>query len=147
MSTSSHASDQAQGPAGPLTVLVYSDDPKTREQVLLAIGRHPASDLSAIDYLELDDSAAVVAAVDEGGIDLAILDGEAAPVGGIGLCRQLKNEVRRCPAILLLIGRRDDRWLAVWSQADGAVPHPIDAMALVDTAVDLLRSAPRRAAV
>src|SRR3954447_6920954 len=139
MSTASHASDQAQGPARPLTVLVYSDDPRTREQVMLAIGRHPASDLPAVDYVELGDANAVVAAVDDGGIDLAVLDGEAAPVGGIGLARQLKNEVRDCPLILLLIGRRDDRWLAVWSQADAAVAHPIDAMALVDTAVELLR--------
>src|SRR6185369_9026811 len=102
MSSASHATDQAHEPAGPLTVLVYSDDPKTREQVVLAVGRHPASDLPAIDYVELDNADAVVAAVDDGGVDLAILDGEAAPVGGIGLCRQLKNEVRDCPAILLL---------------------------------------------
>jgi DNA-binding response OmpR family regulator len=127
-----------------LTVLVYSDDPKTREQVRFAIGRRPASDLPRIDYVEFASADDVVAAVDEGGIDLAILDGEAAPTGGIGLCRQLKNEVRRCPPVLLLTGRRDDRWLAVWSQADAAVPHPIDALALVDVVVELARSLPRR---
>jgi DNA-binding response OmpR family regulator len=130
-----------------LTVLVYSDDPKTREQVMLAVGRRPATDLPRLDYVDLDQSEAVVEVIEDGGVDLAILDGEAAPVGGMGLCRQLKNEIRHCPAILLLTGRRDDRWLAVWSQADGAVPHPIDAMVLVDTVVDLLRSVPRRAAV
>jgi DNA-binding response OmpR family regulator len=132
--------------AGPdtLTVLVYSDDPKTREQVRLAIGRRPASDLPRFGYEEYASSDDVVAAVDGGGIDLAILDGEAAPTGGIGLCRQLKNEVERCPPILLLTGRRDDRWLAVWSQADGAVPHPIDALALVDAVVELARSMPAR---
>ncbi|MFL6138309.1 MAG: hypothetical protein ACJ74O_10965 [Frankiaceae bacterium] len=134
-------------PAAPLAVLVYSDDPRTREQVMLAIGRHPTSDLPPVEYVELDTSEEVVATVDEGGIDLAILDGEAAPVGGIGLCRQLKNEVRSCPAIMLLTGRRDDRWLAVWSQADGAVSHPIDAIELVDAVVELLRSVPRLAAV
>jgi DNA-binding response OmpR family regulator len=134
-------------PAQPVTVLVYSDDPKTREQVLLAVGRRPASDLPRIDYVEFADGDSVVAAVDDGGIDLAILDGEASPTGGLGLCRQLKNEVRECPPILLLTGRRDDRWLAVWSQADGAVPQPIDAMLLVDTVVDLLRTAGRRSAV
>jgi hypothetical protein len=39
--------------------------------------------------------------MDAGGIDLAILDGEAVP-GGMGLCRQLKDEVVRCPPILVL---------------------------------------------
>jgi DNA-binding response OmpR family regulator len=157
MSTAEHASrpqgEDATAPAEPatpaepaaLTILLYSDDPKTRDQVMLAIGRRPASDLGPVEYVECDLADVVVEIVEGGGVDLAILDGEAAPVGGMGLCRQLKNEVRRCPPILLLIGRRDDRWLAVWSQADAAVAHPIDAILLVDTTVDLLRSAQRRA--
>ena len=32
------------------------------------------------------------------GFDLLILDGEAAPVGGMGLCSQLKDEIYRLPA-------------------------------------------------
>ena len=67
--------------------------------------------------------------MDAGGIDLAILDGEAVP-GGMGLCRQLKDEILRCPPILVLIGRPDDAWLATWSRADGAVSHPIDPIRL-----------------
>jgi DNA-binding response OmpR family regulator len=160
MSTASHAtehppasgaaSDVAAGPAapapepaGPLTVLVYSDDPKTREQVLLAIGRHPVSDLPSIRYDEYDDSEAVVATVDEGGVDLAILDGEAAPTGGMGLCRQLKNEVRRCPPILLLTGRRDDRWLATWSLADTTLVRPLDPVTAAETVAQMLRDRSR----
>ena len=143
MSTGDRAADRAGEPAAAepsLTVLVYTDDPKTFEEVRVALGRRPAADLPRLAYQELSSSEAVVEAVDEGGVDLAILDGEAAPTGGMGLCRQLKNEVRRCPPILLLTGRRDDRWLATWSQADAAVPHPIDALVLVDAVVALLRS-------
>ena len=44
----------------------------------------------------------------------------------MGLCRQLKDEIVRCPPILVLTGRPDDAWLATWSRADGVVPHPID---------------------
>ena len=73
--------------------------------------------------LEVATQAAVITAMDAGGIDLAILDGEAVP-GGMGLCRQLKDEILRCPPILVLIGRPDDAWLATWSRADGAVSHP-----------------------
>ena len=36
--------------------------------------------------------------LDAGGVDLAILDGEATPTGGIGLSRQLKNELPGLPA-------------------------------------------------
>ena len=36
--------------------------------------------------------------IDAGGVDLAIFDGEAWPTGGLGLCKQLKDEVARLPA-------------------------------------------------
>lgn len=151
MSTGEHPTDHArpaaagaEAPEPDLTVLVYSDDPRTREQVRLALGRRPASDLPRVSYVEHDSADAVVDDIDAGGVDLAILDGEAVPTGGMGLARQLKNEVRSCPPILLLTGRRDDYWLATWSQADAAVSHPIDAMELADAAVALLRSVHRR---
>ena len=67
--------------------------------------------------------------MDAGGIDLAILDGEAVPAGGMGIARQLKDEIYRCPPMLVLTGRPDDGWLATWSRADAAVPHPIDPIA------------------
>ena len=76
--------------------------------------------------------------MDAGGIDLAILDGEAVP-GGMGISRQLKDEVLRCPPILLLIGRPDDAWLATWSRADGAVSHPVDPVRLPAVVAALLR--------
>ena len=59
--------------------------------------------------------------------------------GGMGLCRQLKDEILRCPPILLLIGRRDDAWLATWARAEGAVSHPIDPVRLPAAVAELLR--------
>ena len=122
-----------------LTVLVYSSNPATREKVRMSLGRRPAPDVARLEYVECETGDEVVAAVDKGGIDLAILDGEATPTGGMGISRQLKNELRVCPPILLLIGRRDDRWLAHWSQTDAAVPHPIDALELAEVTAELLR--------
>src|SRR5690348_17684035 len=40
--------------------------------------------------------------MDTGGIDLVILDGEAAPAGGMGIAKQLKDEIYRCPPVLVL---------------------------------------------
>ena len=122
-----------------LTVLVYSSNPVIREKVRMALGRRPAPDVARLEYVECGTADEVVAAVDKGTVDLAILDGEATPTGGMGLSRQLKNELRSCPPILLLIGRRDDRWLAHWSQTDAAVPHPIDALELAEVTAELLR--------
>jgi DNA-binding response OmpR family regulator len=119
-------------------VLVYASEPVVRDQVRLAIGRSPAPGVADVTYLDAEDAGQVVRAADEGLPDLMILDGEAWPTGGLGVCRQLKNELTYCPPVIVLIGRRDDRWLGDWSQADAVLMHPIDADALARTAVGLL---------
>jgi hypothetical protein len=57
----------------------------------------------------------------------------------MGIARQLKDEIFRCPPILVLIGRVDDGWLATWSRADAAVAYPIDPLVLAEAVVRLLR--------
>lgn len=122
------------------TVLVYSDDAAVRERVKIAVGRRPDPALDPIDWLEAADGGALVTRVDEGGVDVCILDGEAAPEGGMGLSRQLKNEIADCPAVLLLVMRKDDHWLARWSLADAWVQMPIDPVELTEVLVGLLRA-------
>lgn len=120
------------------TVLLYASDRAIREHVRLSLGRKVAGDLPEVRVLEVATQPAVLKAMDAGNIDLAILDGEAVP-GGMGLCRQLKDEVAGCPPILVLTGRVDDAWLATWSRADGVLPHPIDPMRLPGAVAALLR--------
>jgi DNA-binding response OmpR family regulator len=122
-----------------MTILVYSDDVTTRERVRLAVGRRPSLDLPSIDYVECATQRAVIKTVDAGGLDVIILDGEAVPTGGMGICRQLKDEIFQCPPVLVLTGRRDDAWLASWSRADAAVPHPINGVDLAPAVVELMR--------
>ncbi|WP_028476974.1 response regulator transcription factor [Nocardia sp. CNY236] len=126
----------------PLRVLVYSSDADTRHQVVSALGTHPHPDLPELDCIEVATAAVVIARMDAGGIDLAVLDGEAAPAGGLGIAKQLKDEVTSCPPILVLTGRADDAWLASWSRAEAAVAHPIDPIRLAETVVGLLRRRP-----
>jgi DNA-binding response OmpR family regulator len=126
-------------PDGPLTILVYSDDADTRSQVILALGRRPHPDLPEAEYVEVATEPVVLQQMDSGRIDLAILDGEAVPAGGLGIAKQMKDEIYRCPPILVLTGRPQDAWLATWSRADGAVPHPIDPLQLAETVLGLLR--------
>ena len=124
----------------PLRVLVYSDDVTTRQQVILALGRRPHPDLPEVTYVEVATEPVVIQNMDAGGIDLAILDGEAVPAGGMGIAKQLKDEIYRCPPIVVLIGRPQDAWLATWSRAEAAVPHPLDPIQLSEAVVALLRS-------
>ncbi|GAA2042865.1 MULTISPECIES: hypothetical protein [Streptomyces] len=122
------------------TVLVYSDDANTREQVRLAAGRRPAADAPAVEYVECATLPAVLSQLERGGIDVCVLDGEAVPAGGMGVCRQIKDEIFDCPPVLLLIGRPQDAWLATWSRAEAAVPHPVEPAQLADALAALLRS-------
>jgi DNA-binding response OmpR family regulator len=123
----------------PLKVLVYSDDRTTRESVRLALGKRPAADLPALEYVECATEPAVIKTMDKGRIDLAILDGEAVPAGGMGIARQLKDEIFQCPPVLVITGRPQDAWLATWSRAEAAVSHPIDPVRLAEVTADLLR--------
>ncbi|TQC42871.1 DNA-binding response regulator [Rhodococcus sp. WS4] len=123
-----------------LRVLVYSDDANTRQKVLLALGKRPHPDLPELEYVEVATAPVVFRNMDAGGIDLAILDGEAVPAGGMGIAKQLKDEVDDCPPILVLTGRADDAWLASWSRAEAAVPHPLDPIRLSEAVIALLRT-------
>ena len=122
-----------------LTVLLYSDDVDTRDAVKLAVGRRPAADLPPVTWFECATQDAVVAAADKGGLDVLVLDGEAAPAGGMGVCKQLKDEIYECPPVLVLTGRPQDAWLATWSRADLVVPHPLDPVAVVEAVAELAR--------
>ncbi|MBB1244104.1 hypothetical protein GL263_11115 [Streptomyces durbertensis] len=128
------------------TVLVYSDDANTREQVRLAAGRRPASDVPAVEYLECATMPAVLSALEAGGVDVCVLDGEATPAGGMGIARQIKDEIFDSPPVLLLIGRATDAWLATWSRAEAVVPHPLDPVAVSEALAGLLRGVEQRRA-
>lgn len=123
-----------------MKVLVYSDDSHTRAAVITALGPRPHPDLPEVDYVECATEPVVIRTMDAGGVDLAILDGEAVPAGGMGVARQLKDEIFQCPPIVILTGRRDDGWLATWSRAEAAVPHPIDPIELATTVVGILKT-------
>ncbi|PJK20128.1 Rv3143 family two-component system response regulator [Mycolicibacterium goodii] len=126
--------------SAPLRILVYSDNPRTREQVRLALGKRIHPELPEIEYVDVATAPMVISQMDAGGFDLAILDGEATPAGGMGVAKQVKDEIDDCPPILVLTGRADDAWLAKWSRAEAAVAHPIDPIRLTDAVVSLLRA-------
>lgn len=122
-----------------VTVLVYSNSADVRARVRTAVGRRPAPDTGRIDWVECATNAQVVAQLDEGGLDVVIFDGEAQPTGGMGLARQFKNEITDCPAIVVLIARKQDGWLANWSLADAVINTPLDPIEAAQVVADQLR--------
>ena len=127
-------------------IIVYSDDSSVRASIALALGRRVAVDLPEHEIHEFATGAALRAYIDSKGIggrsraDLFILDGEAAQEGGMGIARQLKDEVFNCPPVLAITGRKEDAWLAAWSKVEASVIHPIDPFTLARTVAELLRT-------
>ena len=129
-----------------MKVVVFSHDADIRAHMRDAIGRRPAPDVPEAEIVEVATEPALFRLLDGGGADVMVLDGEAQPAGGMGICRQAKDEIYDCPPVLLVIGRRDDGWLATWSRADAVVSHPIDPSALAEALAGLMRErAPGRA--
>jgi hypothetical protein len=133
------------GPRKPI-IIVYSDDSSVRAAIVAALGKRTAADLPEHQIEEFATAPALRAFVDRKSTsgdlraDLFILDGEAVPEGGMGVARQLKDEIFNCPPVLLITGRREDAWLAAWSRAEASVIHPIDPFTLANTVADLLRT-------
>jgi DNA-binding NarL/FixJ family response regulator len=119
------------------TVLLYSDDPAVRERMRLAIGPRPRPDLT-IEFVDASTYDECVKLVDDYEIDLMVLDGEATPAGGIGIARQLKDEVTDPPPVCLYIARAADRWLAAYAKVEATLLHPLDPVTTAATVADLL---------
>jgi DNA-binding response OmpR family regulator len=121
------------------TVLLYSDDPKVRHTMRSSIGTRPAADLQ-VRFIEAGSHDEVIRLVDSTDFDLLVLDGEAAPSGGLGIARQLKDEIEDCPPTCVVIARAADKWLAAYARADATLSHPLDPMTTGQTVASLLRN-------
>lgn len=121
------------------SVILYSDNPKVRHAMRSAIGEQPAEDVT-IEYLEAGQYDEAVRLIDTYRIDLVLLDGEAQPAGGMGIARQMRDELDDVPTMCLVLKRAADRWLAAWSRADAVLTHPLHPIHTARTVVELLRT-------
>lgn len=119
------------------TVLLYSDDPQVRGRMRMAIGAHPRAG-QTVEFVDASTYDECVRLVDDYEIDLMVLDGEAAPAGGLGIARQIKDEFKNPPPTCVVIARAADRWLAAYSKVDATLLHPLDPVTTAGTVADLL---------
>ncbi len=134
--------EPADPPARPVrtsVVLLYGDDPQVRDRMRLAIGTRPAAGL-AVRFVEAATYDECVRLVDDVDVDVLVLDGESTPAGGLGIARQLKDEVPDCPPTCVVIARAADRWLAAYARVDATLVHPLDPITTGTTVAGLLRT-------
>ncbi|GAB1690347.1 hypothetical protein [Krasilnikovia sp. M28-CT-15] len=121
------------------TILLYSDDPAVRDRIRLAIGQRPAADL-AVEFVDAATWEQCRELLDDYEIDLMVLDGEAAPAGGLGIARQVKDEYQVPPPTCVVIARAADRWLAAFAQVDATLVYPLDPVVTGQTVAGMLRA-------
>jgi DNA-binding response OmpR family regulator len=140
------ASDQSataeltfQGRVQKLRLAVYSDDVTVRDAITKALGKRVSAAYPEHEILYFATGTALKDfARSKNAADLYILDGEAVPEGGMGIARQLKDEIFNCPPTMVIMGRAEDAWLAGWSGADAVVTHPIDPFTLAKSVAQVL---------
>jgi DNA-binding response OmpR family regulator len=120
------------------TVLLYSDDIAVRDRIRLAIGTRPAADLK-VEFADASTWEECRILLDDYEIDLMVLDGEAAPAGGLGIARQTKDEFATPPPVCVVLARAADRWLAAYAQVDQTLTYPLDPVTTGQTIAAMLR--------
>ena len=124
-----------------LVIALYSDDSTVRSSIITALGKQLDTQLAPHEIKEFATADALRLYVDsKKQVDLFILDAEAVPEGGMGVARQLKDEVFNCPPVLLVTARLQDNWLAAWSKAEATVAHPIDPFTIATKCAALLKA-------
>lgn len=118
------------------TILLATDSDRIRDEIDAAL-----SDADTTLY-RVRAGIEVLTAIDELAPDLVILDEQIGNMGGIATCMAIRNaeSVDRVPitAVLLLLDRVHDAFLARRCDADGFVVKPLDALRLRRAAEVLL---------
>lgn len=120
-----------------MRILLVSNDAQVRQQVKTALlGRE------GVSFFEVSTPQRALQQLDdEGPWDIVVGDNDMAPTGGFYLAREVKARGqmgRDMPPVVLLLARRDDRWLSNWSQADAYVLKPLDPFDLAEVVESLV---------
>ncbi len=119
------------------TVLLVSDLPALRSELRTML---EGPDL---EVEEAESGREAVAIVKEGGVDLVIVDLQVGSMGGMAIAMELRNEesygAAEPVAVLMLLDRRADVFLARRTGVEGFVVKPLDPQRIRTAVRALLR--------
>lgn len=125
---------------------MISADPALREQLRVAVRSAERRTGEPWVALEASNGIAGMKLAWREMPDLVVADEIASGAGAFAVARDLKGAAEPFPgAVVLVLARKQDEWLARWSGADAWVSKPIDPFELADKVVEVLsRRAPRK---
>lgn len=123
-----------------VNILVYSDNRDMRNTIIQAVGRKVGKNFPEIRYTEAATGPGAILKVEEGNFDLLILDAETPKLGGIGLGKQVRDEVDPDMPFIVLVGRPQDRWLARVAKPNAILDQPVNPRELAGAVKEILEA-------
>jgi two-component system response regulator VicR len=120
-------------------VLLVSPDPESRRLMALVVAGVERTLKTPLEFLEATDGEAGLEVAFRERPDAVVADEIASRAGAFSLARDLRGAREPYPgAIVILLDRRHDAWLARWSGADAWYVKPVDPFELADRLVELV---------
>jgi CheY-like chemotaxis protein len=120
-------------------VLLISPDPEVRAMLRVALGSAERRGTGGWEYLEARDGLEGIRIAWRELPDLVVADEIASRAGAFAVAKDLRGAERPFPgAVVIVLARPQDAWLAKWSGADAWFTKPVDPFELSDTVMDLV---------
>jgi DNA-binding response OmpR family regulator len=122
-----------------MRVLLVSPDPASRDLMRLVVRSIERAVGSPLEFLDASDGVEGANVALRRRPDAIVADEIASRAGAFALARTLRGDPDPfLGAIVILLDRRQDGWLARWSGADAWFVKPIDPFELADRLLELV---------
>jgi DNA-binding response OmpR family regulator len=117
--------------------LLISPDPALREQLRVAVSSVERRTGEPWEYLEAPNGIVGLKIAWRTMPDVVVADEIASGAGAFAVAKDLRGAAEPFPgAVVLILARRQDTWLAKWSGADAWLVKPVDPFRLADIVVE-----------
>jgi len=123
----------------PVKVLLVSPEPESRELMRLAVASIERRMGGELKFVEAADGEQGLRIAFRERPDAVVADEFASRMGAFALAKDLRGAEEPYPgAIVIVLERRQDTWLAKWSGADAWFVKPVDPFELADRLLELM---------
>ncbi|HKZ76008.1 MAG TPA: hypothetical protein VJ259_05035 [Actinomycetota bacterium] len=122
-----------------MKVLLVSPEPESRELMRLAVASIERRVGGELEFVEAADGEQGLRIAFRERPDAVVADEFASRMGAFALAKDLRGAEEPYPgAIVIVLERRQDTWLAKWSGADAWFVKPVDPFELADRLLELV---------
>jgi DNA-binding response OmpR family regulator len=129
-------------------VLLVSPELGSRELMAVAVSSIERRLGEPLEFLQAENGERGVQVTFRERPDVVVADEIASRAGAFSMAKDLRGAPEPYPgAIIILLERRQDAWLAEWSGADAWFVQPVDPFALADRLLELVATTTEKESV